>query len=83
MLEKNEACGDHRGSGCINGTHKLDVCSLMLINHYVWVSIPMEDELYIILEKMVTSNLQHDAMNTIRNGSHRTAQSDAVTCESS
>ena len=81
-MEKNEACGDHRGSGCINGTHKLDVCSLMLINYEVWVSIPMEGELYIILEKMLTRDLQHYAMNTIRNGSHRTAQGDAVTRES-
>ena len=39
--------------------------------------------LCIKLEKMLTGDLQHGARSTVRNGSHRATQSDAVRRESS
>ena len=47
----------------------------MLLRQKVWVSIPKECGIMRIKEKkMLTRDLKHGARNTVKRGSHRTAQ---------
>ncbi|KAL0657238.1 hypothetical protein Bca4012_077823 [Brassica carinata] len=50
----------------------------MFLYQEVWVSIPREVDLCIILEKKLTRDLWHGARSTVNNRSHRAAHGNII-----